>query len=141
VGADWVFLPERPPPLNPDCKTDWETEMCDALQKQRAMGNRASIVVLCEGAIDSNLKPIKSEYLKTILETKLGLDTRVTTLGHIQRGGTPCAYDRYLATMQGIDAVDAVLESTPSTVSPMIGISQNKITRIPLMDAVKLVSL
>ncbi len=53
--------------------------------------------------------------------------------------GTPCAYDRYLATVQGIEAVNAVLRSTPETPSPMIGMSQNKITSIPLVDAVKLV--
>lgn len=46
-----------------------------------------------------------------------------------------------LATLQGVEAVEAVLESTPETPSPMIAINENKITRKPLMDAVKLVSL
>jgi 6-phosphofructokinase 1 len=46
-----------------------------------------------------------------------------------------------LATLQGVEAVEAVLESTPDTPSPMIAINENKITRKPLMDAVKLVSL
>lgn len=69
---------------------------------------------------------------------RLGLDTRVTTLGHTQRGGRPCAYDRILPTLQGVEAVDALLESTPDTPSYMIGISENKITRIPLMEAVRM---
>jgi len=74
------------------------------------------------------------------LTERLGLDTRVTTLGHTQRGGRPCAYDRILPTLQGVEAVDALLESTPDTPSYMIGISENKITRIPLMEAVRMVS-
>src|SRR5271167_231461 len=75
-----------------------------------------------------------------LLSKKLGLDTRITTLGHTQRGGVPCAFDRMLATIQGVEAVNAVLDSTPETPSPMIGIRENKVTRTPLVDAVKLVS-
>ncbi|TPX32006.1 6-phosphofructokinase [Synchytrium microbalum] len=138
VGADWVFLPERPPPLDPAYGDDWETEFCEALRIQRELGNRKTLVIICEGAIDRQLKPIKPEYIKKVIDERLGLDTRVTTLGHVQRGGTPCAYDRYLATAQGVEAVEAVLRSTPTTPSPMIGMSQNKITSVSLMDAVKL---
>lgn len=97
------------------------------------------MVIVCEGAIDRHLNPIKPEYIKQVIDKRLGLDTRVTTLGHVQRGGTPCAYDRYLGTMQGVEAVEAVLRSTPDTPSPMIGMSQNKIISVPLMEAVKLV--
>jgi 6-phosphofructokinase 1 len=86
------------------------------------------------------LDPITPTYLKDLLANKLGLDTRITTLGHTQRGGVPCAFDRMLATMQGVEAVNAVLDSTPQTPSPMIGMRENKITRIPLVDAVKLVN-
>ncbi len=103
------------------------------------MGSRALLIIVAEGAIDKQLQPIKPEYIKTVIEKRLALDTRVTTLGHVQRGGTPCAYDRSLATIQGVKAVEAVLTSTPETPSPMIGISQNKITSVPLMEAVKLV--
>ncbi|KAJ3127223.1 6-phosphofructokinase, alpha subunit, partial [Irineochytrium annulatum] len=139
VGADWVFLPERPPPLDTGRYGDnWEDEMCEVLNKNRRLGNRNTLVIVSEGAIDRNLKPIKAEYIKSVIEKRLNLDTRVTTLGHVQRGGTPCAYDRYLATVQGVEAVEAVIRSTPETPSPMIGISQNKITAGPLMDAVKL---
>ncbi|KAI8841755.1 phosphofructokinase-domain-containing protein [Chytridium lagenaria] len=133
VGADWVFLPERPPPLDTASTTKTGRMRCN-----RKIGSRKTIVIVCEGAIDRQLKPIKPEYIKTVIESKLGLDTRVTTLGHVQRGGTPCAYDRYLATIQGVEAVEAVLRSTPETPAPMIGMSQNKITALPLMDAVKL---
>ncbi|KAI8608940.1 phosphofructokinase-domain-containing protein [Chytriomyces sp. MP71] len=139
VGADWVFLPERPPPIDGGrYGTNWEEEMCDRLSQNRKLGCRVSLVIICEGAIDQNLKPIKPDFVKTVLESRLGLDTRVTTLGHIQRGGAPCAYDRYLATVQGVEAVEAVLRSTPDIPAPMIGISENKITAEPLMEAVRM---
>ena len=65
------------------------------------------------------------------------MDTRITTLGHVQRGGTACAYDRYLATLQGVEAVNAVLDATPETPTPFIAINENKITRKPLVQAVE----
>ncbi|KAI9104107.1 phosphofructokinase-domain-containing protein [Phlyctochytrium arcticum] len=138
-GADWVFLPERPPPLNTDhYGDDWESEMCDTIKKYREVGNRKSMVIVCEGAVDRHLRPIKPDHVQKVLTERLGLDTRVTCLGHVQRGGTPCAFDRYLATVQGVKAVEAVLESKPGSPSPMIGISHNEITATPLMEAVKL---
>ncbi|KAI9031220.1 phosphofructokinase-domain-containing protein [Hyaloraphidium curvatum] len=137
VAADWVFLPERPPPLT-EAYSDWQTEMCESLARARKMGNKKTIVIVAEGAIDRDLKPITSDMVKKVLEERLGLDTRVTLLGHVQRGGTPSAFDRYLGTVQGAKAVDAVLESTPETPSPMIGMSNNQIIKIPLMEAVKM---
>ncbi|KXS17418.1 6-phosphofructokinase [Gonapodya prolifera JEL478] len=136
VGADWVFLPERPPPMT-SRYPDWESEMCALLQRNKEMGNRKALIIVCEGAIDQSLQPLKPEKVKEVIEKRLGLDTRVTTLGHIQRGGTPSAYDRFLATVQGARAVDAVLEANPTTMSPMIGMSENQVTSVPLMEAVK----
>lgn len=133
TGADFVFIPERPP-----SEEDWQDKMCAAIKAHRKLGRRITIVIVAEGAIDQHLNPISAEFVKDLLVSKLKLDTRVTTLGHIQRGGTPCFYDRYLATVQGCEAVHAVLEATPETPSPMIGITENVITRGKLMDAVKL---
>ena len=62
------------------------------------VGKRKSIVIVAEGALDRHLKPIKPELVKQILVDRLGLDTRVTTLGHTQRGGKPCAFDRILVS-------------------------------------------
>ncbi|KAG5635536.1 hypothetical protein H0H81_010933 [Sphagnurus paluster] len=132
-GADFIFIPERPPKEMP-----WEDEMCAAIQDHRRIGKRKTIVIVAEGAIDSELNPIKAEYVKEVLSERLGLDTRVTTLGHTQRGGRPCAFDRIMPTLQGVDAVAALLESTPETPSYMIGIRENKITRVPLMEAVEM---
>ncbi|WVO16575.1 6-phosphofructokinase [Cryptococcus depauperatus] len=131
TGADFVFIPESPPKGD-----DWQTEMCDLLQVHRKVGKRKSIVVVAEGALDRNLKPIKPDYVKKVLVERLGLDTRVTTLGHTQRGGKPCAFDRILATLQGVEAVQCLLEATPDTPSYMIGMQENKITKVPLLEAV-----
>ena len=75
--------------------------------------------------------------VKDVLSNRLKLDTRITTLGHTQRGGPACAYDRLLSTLQGVEAVQACLEATPDTPSPLIAIDENKIMRKPLVDAVK----
>lgn len=66
--------------------------------QHREAGKRKSIVIVAEGAIDKNLKPIRADYVKDVLTDRLGLDTRVTTLGHVQRGGRPCAMDRILVS-------------------------------------------
>lgn len=95
-------------------------------------------MIVAEGAHDQEGAKISPEMIKDLLADKngLGLDTRITTLGHVQRGGTAAAYDRYLATLQGVEAVNAVLDATPETPTPFIAINENKITRKPLMQAV-----
>jgi len=60
------------------------------------VGKRKTIVIVAEGAHDALLQPIRADYVKDVLTERLGLDTRVTTLGHTQRGGRPCAFDRIL---------------------------------------------
>ncbi|KAJ2764830.1 6-phosphofructokinase, alpha subunit, partial [Coemansia nantahalensis] len=104
----------------------------------RDAGKRTSLVIVAEGAIDRNLKPIKAEYIRDILSTRLGYDTRVTILGHVQRGGAPAHFDRLLGTMQGAEAVEAILRATPDTPSPVIGMLENKITTQPLKEAIEL---
>lgn len=71
---------------------------CPLSAQHRKAGKRKSIVIVAEGAHDKELKPIKGEAIKDVLVDRLGLDTRVTTLGHTQRGGKPCAYDRILVS-------------------------------------------
>lgn len=134
TGADFIFIPERPP-----AGENWEDNMCAEIKRHRDLGKRKTIVIVCEGAIDSNLKPITAKDMMDLLTDRLHLDTRMTILGHVQRGGSPCAFDRNLATMQGVEAVEAVLASTPDVPSPMIGMNENKISRTDLMKAVALV--
>lgn len=130
TGADFVFTPENPP------HEGWQEEMCRQIKKHREMGKRKTIVVVAEGAIDRNLNKITPQQVKDILANEAHLDTRITTLGHVQRGGTPCAYDRMLSTLQGAEAVKAVLEATPEVPSPVICMLENKIVRRPLLEAV-----
>ncbi|OJJ98687.1 hypothetical protein ASPACDRAFT_79498 [Aspergillus aculeatus ATCC 16872] len=133
TGADWLFVPEMPP------KDGWENDMCSIITKNRKeRGKRRTIVIVAEGAQDRHLNKISSSKVKDILTERLGLDTRVTVLGHTQRGGAACAYDRWLSTLQGVEAVRAVLDTKPDSPSPVITIRENKIMRTPLMEAVKL---
>ncbi|KJX94440.1 6-phosphofructokinase like protein [Zymoseptoria brevis] len=131
-GADFVFTPENPPSEN------WQEDMCKVIKKHREMGKRKTIVIVAEGAHDRDLNHISPDMVKDLLSGTVGLDTRVTTLGHVQRGGPPCAYDRMLATLQGVEAVKAALEATPETPSPVICILENKIVRKDLMEAIRL---
>ncbi|KAL4890642.1 phosphofructokinase-domain-containing protein [Aspergillus ambiguus] len=132
TGADWLFIPEMPP------KDGWEDFMCDVITKNRSeRGKRRTIVIIAEGAQDRHLNKISSNTIKDILTKRLGLDTRTTVLGHTQRGGAACAYDRWLSTLQGVEAVRAVLDMKPDTPSPVITIRENKIMRTPLMEAVQ----
>jgi len=146
TGADFVFLPEAPPGEN------WESQMCGIISKvrpssdaskhanidqHRKLGKRKTIVIVAEGAHDVALHKITPERVKDLLSNQLKLDTRITTLGHVQRGGNACAYDRILSTLQGVEAVNAVLEATPDTPTPVISVIENKIVRQNLMEAVK----
>ncbi|KAH3679077.1 hypothetical protein WICMUC_001273 [Wickerhamomyces mucosus] len=133
TSADYILIPEKPA-----SSKEWEDQMCEIVSKHRSRGKRKTIVIVAEGAIAADLTPITSKDVLKVLVDRLGLDTRITTLGHVQRGGTAVAFDRILATLQGVEAVKAVLESTPDTPSPMIGIIENKICRRPLVEAVKL---
>ena len=133
TSADYIFIPEKPA-----SSKDWQDQMCDIVGKHRAQGKRKTIVIVAEGAITSDLKPITSDEVKDVLVDRLGLDTRITVLGHVQRGGTAVAFDRTLATLQGVEAVKAILELTPDVPSPLIAIDENKICRRPLVEAVRI---
>jgi len=133
TSADYILIPEKP-----SSSRGWQDQMCSIVGKHRAEGKRKTIVIVAEGAITSDLEHISANQVKDVLVERLGLDTRVTTLGHVQRGGTAVAYDRIIATMQGVEAVKAVLEVTPDTPSPLIAIDENKIVRKPLVEAVRI---
>lgn len=107
--------------------------------QHRKNGKRKTIVIIAEGANDVQGNPITAAMVKDLLARKdgLALDTRVTTLGHVQRGGSACAYDRTLATLQGIEAVRAVMDAKPDTATCFIAVNENKIVRKNLMQAVR----
>ncbi len=130
--AHWVFLPESPPETD-----DWETLMCEVLAAGRAAGRRHSIVVIAEGARDKYGKPITSARVSQVLEERLGEDARVTILGHIQRGGAPSAFDRWMSTLVGHAAVEYLLNAAPETEPQVIGMRYNRVTHLPLMECVE----
>jgi 6-phosphofructokinase 1 len=131
-GADWVLIPEHPPDTD-----DWEATMCDLLATGRAAGRRDSIVVVAEGAHDRNGNPISGEHVRKVLEERLGEDARVTILGHLQRGGAPSAFDRWMSTLLGHAAVEELLAATPEHEPQLIGVRSNRVTRLPLMECVR----
>ncbi|MED6292626.1 hypothetical protein CHARACLAT_002287 [Characodon lateralis] len=134
-GADWLFIPEAPP------LEGWEDRMCARLERSRNKGSRLNIIIVAEGAIDSNGKPISSADIKDLVVKRLGYDTRVTVLGHVQRGGTPSAFDRILSTKLGVEAVIALMEASPDTPACVIGLSGNHAVRLPLMECVEMTKL
>ncbi|GJM42798.1 MAG: 6-phosphofructokinase [Ardenticatenaceae bacterium] len=131
-GADWVFIPENPPDLD-----NWEDKMCEVMRLGREAGRRDIIVIVAEGAQDRQGNPITSEYVKKVLENRLEEDTRITVLGHVQRGGAPSAFDRNLSTLLGAAAVENLL-AIPDDENPFVmGIRANKIIRTPLAEALE----
>lgn len=130
-SADWVLIPESPP-----ASDDWETEMCDALRAGRESGRRDSMVIIAEGAHDRRGTPISADYVKQVLEERLGEDTRVTILGHVQRGGVPSAFDRWMSTLIGHAAVEELITTSPEREPQLIGLRENRITTVPLMQCV-----
>ena len=71
-----------------------------------------------------------------MLEERLGEDTRVTILGHVQRGGAPSAFDRSMSSILGHAAVEEVLAATPQSVPQLLGIRDNRVAKVPLMECV-----
>jgi 6-phosphofructokinase 1 len=67
---------------------------------------------------------------------RLGEDARVTILGHLQRGGAPSAFDRWMSTLIGHAAVEEVLAATPASQPQLVGMRANRVERLPLMECV-----
>ncbi|XP_061778360.1 ATP-dependent 6-phosphofructokinase, platelet type isoform X4 [Nerophis ophidion] len=131
-GADWVLIPEMPP------DDGWEEKMCEKLSATRSRGTRLNIIIVAEGAIDRHGKAITSSYVKDLVVKRLGFDTRVTILGHVQRGGTPSAFDRILASRMGVEAVLALLETTANTPACVVSLCGNQSVRLPLLECVQM---
>uniref|UniRef100_A0A4W4HDC6 ATP-dependent 6-phosphofructokinase n=1 Tax=Electrophorus electricus TaxID=8005 RepID=A0A4W4HDC6_ELEEL len=129
-GADWVFIPEAPP------EEGWEDHMCARLGEVSlgyalCMGTHFGFAFQCIGCF------IVSCEIPLVVQ-RLGYDTRITVLGHVQRGGTPSAFDRVLSSKLGVEAVVALLEATPETSACVIGLSGNQAMRLPLMECVNM---
>jgi phosphofructokinase-like protein len=139
-GATEILVPEEPFDID---------QVCTNLKKRHAKGRFASIVVVAEGAVpaEGTLTLASREVdqfghprlggianvLAAEIEQRTGFETRVTILGHIQRGGTPTAFDRVLATRFGVAAIDAVHDAA---FGQMVALQSGQIVRVPLGEAV-----
>ncbi|XP_051163835.1 ATP-dependent 6-phosphofructokinase isoform X4 [Leptopilina boulardi] len=129
--ADFVFIPEWP------AERDWPNKLCKKLLQERLTGQRLNIIIVAEGAVDQNGDPITAENVKKVVVDKLQQDTRITVLGHVQRGGNPSAFDRVLGCRMGAEAVMALMEATPETEACVVTLDGNQAVRLPLMECVR----
>jgi 6-phosphofructokinase 1 len=139
-GGDVILIPE----------ISFDTDMiCDVLLDRSRRGKRCSIVVVAEGAKTEGGEMVVSRYVKDStdsvrlggigemlggeIETKTKLETRVTVLGHLQRGGTPTAFDRVLATRFGSEAVK---QAAAGNFGLVVALKRQDIVPVALKDAI-----
>ena len=130
-GCDYVLIPECPP------ADGWEDEMCEKLRIGRAHGRRDSLVIVAEGATDRSGKPITAAYVRDVLAEKLGEEARVTALGHVQRGGTPSAFDRWMSTLLGYTAAHEMVRANAESEPVIVGIQHNRLVLLPMLETIK----
>ena len=145
-GADAILIPEIPFEVD---------KVCELIEKRHERGKDFSIIVVAEGAKIPTPEDKDGSFVVQDLETdafghvrlggvgnvlgreirrRTGFDTRVTVLGHLQRGGSPSAFDRVLATRFGIAAIDLVNEEK---YGKMVALRGNKIVAVDLSEATK----
>jgi len=139
-GADCILIPEESKTLE---------EICQVIQRRHARGKKFSIIAVSEGfqlkgqdALVTKDKPLDQfghvllggigERLAKLIEKQTGFETRSVVLGHLQRGGSPTAFDRVLGMRYGVKAVDLIEEGK---LGHMVCLRGNKITSIPLLEA------
>jgi 6-phosphofructokinase 1 len=132
TGADAVLIPEEPP-----TRSTFEEILPRRLRAGREAGRRDSIVIVAEGAVDSNGRPITANDVKHLLEERMAEEVRVTILGHVQRGGQPSAYDRLMGTLVGHAAVLEAIAAEPGAEPKLVGVRHNRVTRQSLVDCVQ----
>lgn len=139
-GADAILIPEKPFDMD---------EVCEYIRRRQKRGRNFSIIVVAEGAKPKGgAEILYSEtvdefghvrfggvgyYIGKEIEKCMGIETRVVVLGHLQRGGSPTAFDRVLATRYGIAAIDLVHEGK---FGHMVALQGNKIVSVPLKEIV-----
>ena len=135
-GADVILIPEEPVDID---------AVCNIIKKRHNRGKDFSIIVVAEGAkfktgTDVTREEKLDEFghvrlggigdlLGKLIEERTGYETRVTVLGHIQRGGSPTAFDRVLGTRFGVKAVELILEGKFGT---MVSLQGNKVVGVPI---------
>jgi 6-phosphofructokinase 1 len=140
-GADVILVPEEPFDIE---------EICDRLTHRHQRGANFSIVVAAEGATpqEGTMELQTGEVdefghvrlggignrLAEEVERRTGYEARMTSLGHVLRGGSPTAYDRVIATRFGVEAIDAVHEGD---FGKMVALRGTDVVRVPIEDGVK----
>ena len=138
-GADAILVPERPFELD---------DVCEHLRARHARGRSFSIVVASEGAVpkEGSISTRAGDldefghprlggiaaWLEQEIEVRTGYETRMVVLGHIQRGGTPTAFDRVLATRYGVEAADAISRGETGR---MVSLRGTEVLTVPLAEA------
>ncbi|MHA8050009.1 6-phosphofructokinase [Aquirufa sp. ROCK-SH2] len=120
-GAEAVMIPENLTPVS---------EIVSILEKGIAKAKSSSIVVVAEGDEEGNAQKV-AQKIKGLMSTEM--DIRVTTLGHIQRGGVPTAYDRILASRLGLGALEGLLRGEKNV---MAGVVNNQLVYTPFHDTI-----
>ncbi len=139
-GADCILIPEKPFDVD---------EVCRIIAKRYARGKTFSIIVVAEGSKPRGIPEITKDdsidafghirlggignWLSKEIEKKTHYETRVSILGHTQRGGSPTAYDRILATRFGIKAMELIKEGKFGQMASLQG---NEIKNVALSEAV-----
>jgi 6-phosphofructokinase 1 len=139
-GADVILVPERPFDVD---------EVCRRVRRRHGAGSTFSIIVVSEGAVPADADEALSlhqgtdafgharlggiaVHLEREIESRTGFETRMTILGHVQRGGTPNAYDRVLGTRFGVAAIDA---ASAGDFGKMVALRGTAIQPVPLDEA------
>ena len=139
-GADVILIPEKPFDIE---------EVCESIRQRQKRGRNFSLIVVAEGAKPKGgVEIVYSEsldefghirlggvgyFLGKEIEKCMGIETRVVVLGHLQRGGSPTAFDRILATRFGLAAIDLVHDKK---FDQMVAIKGNRITSVPLEQVI-----
>jgi 6-phosphofructokinase 1 len=140
-GADYIMIPEESTDIG---------DVVEHLKRRRQRGKDFSIIVVSEGAnlkgtIERKLQEVDAfghvrldqraigEAVAAEIQKRTGFETRVTVLGHLQRGGSPTVFDRVLATRVGVAAVDYIKEGRFGHMPALVG---DKIVPVTLRDAV-----
>jgi 6-phosphofructokinase 1 len=122
-GAEIVMVPEVLTPIS---------EVVETLKQGWNRSKSSSIIVVAEGDEEGNAAQVAEKIKKRV---EVDIDIRVTTLGHIQRGGIPTAYDRILASRLGLGAVEGLMNDLKNV---MVGIVNNEIVYTPFRDTIRL---
>ena len=120
VGATAILVPEK--------KFDFEHDVAEAIRESAFRGKHHHMIVVSEGV--ANTMELKDKIVE-----ELGIDTRITILGHVQRGGSPSAQDRVMATRMGHMAVEALLQGQTSQV---VCYRDSQLILTPIADALKM---